>query len=142
MPPRRSSVEERFVAKVDKTDSCWLWMAHTNRDGYGCFWDGKQFKAHRWAYERYVGPIPEGLQLDHLCRVRHCVNPEHLEPVTQQENISRGQAGWAATRITHCPKGHEYSPENTHMRADRRRECRECMRARAREYYARHAVSA
>src|SRR5438105_2573404 len=106
-------VVERFWAKVEKTDTCWLWTASTANGGYGAFvLNDVIVRAHRFAYELLVGPIPEGLQLDHLCRVRHCVNPAHLEPVTQQENIRRGERATA----THCPNGHEYTPENTQIR--------------------------
>lgn len=80
---------ERFWAKVNKTGDCWLWTGwRTN--GYGRFTtNGKNWRAHRFAFEEMRGPIPEGLQLDHLCRVRHCVNPDHLEPVTRQQNMLR-----------------------------------------------------
>lgn len=93
-------VEQRFWMKVDRTDTCWLWTASKTRNGYGMFGvsiDGKvtTSPAHRWAYEMLVGPIPTGLQIDHLCRVRHCVNPAHLEPVTGTQNIRRG---WVARR--------------------------------------------
>jgi hypothetical protein len=92
--------------------------------------------AHRWSYEYHVGPIPDGLQLDHLCRVRRCVNPWHLEPVTNRVNSQRGKAGAvnAARQEAKefCPYGHPYSPENTYQRPDRNgRDCRRCMRARA-----------
>lgn len=86
---------------------------------------------HRVAYQHLVGPVPEGLQLDHLCRNRGCFNPEHLEPVTAQENILRSVA-----HITHCPQGHEYTTENT-GRTGNRRYCRECKRKKAlARYYA------
>lgn len=92
-PRRRSDPAERFWSKVDKgaDDECWLWTASTDGHGYGQFWNGeRRMPTHRWAYEQARGPIPEGLQLDHLCRVRRCVNPDHLEAVTQAENIRRG----------------------------------------------------
>src|SRR6266496_2265386 len=88
----------RFWAKVDRSGgsrACWLWTGKTGRDGYGRIGLGGRgalvrVRAHRFAYELLIGPIPDGLQIDHLCRVRHCVNPAHLEPVTQRENILRG----------------------------------------------------
>ena len=86
----------RFWTKVDKrphmSDGCWLWMASKrNSKGYGQFWaDGKIVPAHRWAYEQFKGPIPDGLQIDHLCRTPACVNPAHLEAVTAKENNNRG----------------------------------------------------
>jgi hypothetical protein len=95
--PRLSTSEKatrdcaRFWAKVEKTDGCWFWRARIIATGYGSFsLDGRKVMAHRFAYELLVGPIPEDLELDHLCRVRHCVNPAHLEPVTHRENILRG----------------------------------------------------
>jgi hypothetical protein len=133
---------ERFWPKVNKNGPvpphapelgpCWLWLGYC-RDGEGrypwMYFEGRPLAAYRVAYILLVGPIPEGLQLDHLCRVPPCVNPAHLEPVTQQENIRRQCAA-----ITHCPKMHEYTPENTAF-YDGKRRCRECTRinsARAR----------
>lgn len=84
-------VQIRFLRKVDKTDSCWLWTAYVNDDGYGMFRDnGRLLSAHVWSYEHEHGPVPDGLELDHTCRVRACVNPAHLEPVTHAENVRRG----------------------------------------------------
>jgi hypothetical protein len=124
----RPSEEERFWSKVAKVgEGCWLWNGAIVSSGYGCFWSaGRAVGAHRWSYQRIVGPIPSGLHLDHLCRVRNCVNPAHLEPVTQAENTLRG-VGLAAANAskTHCPAGHEYTPENTY-REGRRRRCKTC----------------
>ena len=91
---RFQPTEVRFWRFVAKTDTCWLWTGAT-ASGYGLFWDERQVRAHRWAYESEVGPIPEGLQLDHLCRVPLCVRPDHLEPVTGAENMRRM---WLARR--------------------------------------------
>lgn len=88
--PRPLTRAERFWSKVEKTDGCWLWTSTTNENGYGRFSIKRRFvSAHRLAYEMTVGPIPDGLTIDHLCRVRSCVRPEHLEAVTLQENCLR-----------------------------------------------------
>jgi hypothetical protein len=100
---------ERFWPKVQKTETCWLWMAGTDRKGYGVIGQGRRparmLQAHRVAYELCVGAIPEGLVLDHLCRNPPCVNPSHLEPVTNRENILRGETFARDNSLkTHCPK--------------------------------------
>lgn len=124
----RGTVQERFWAKVDRRspDECWAWLASRCSDGYGTFRVGERIAgAHRVAYEMLVGPIPDGLELDHLCSLRECVNPAHLEPVTHAENVARGRA----TRPTHCSKGHERTPENVLIQAnDGHRRCRVCQR--------------
>lgn len=102
-----------FADKVDFTDSCWLWTGAKNPNGYGVFRGvDRTHIAHRWAYETFVEPCP-GLDVDHLCRVRNCVNPDHLEAVTRQENLLRG-VGLAAQNAakTHCPQGHLLSGDN------------------------------
>lgn len=141
LPPPRSRAdlrtdEERFWARVDKTGECWLWTGYLN-DGYGIFWAGPRPRTprgpHRVSYEWVKGAIPEGLQIDHLCRVRHCVNPEHLEVVTQRENILRGRgAAVGNLEKTHCPRGHAYAGENLLIQGRKRnqRACRTCGRAR------------
>ena len=128
------TTSQRFFHYVEFTDSCWLWrgaLAH----GYGRFRvEGRLVGAHRYAYEFCVGPIPDGLQIDHLCRVRHCVNPDHMEPVTQRVNILRGE-GLAAqhARATHCPHGHPYDKGNTILSKGKRfcRICRDTRNRRA-----------
>ena len=112
---------QKFWSNVEKTPNCWIWRAGLKNDGYGNFQYGgrlnkTQVQAHRVAYILTKGDIPEGLQLDHLCRNRACVNPAHLEPVTCQINLLRGQTTTAAnSRKSHCPQGHEYTPENTYL---------------------------
>ena len=95
-PPRIVGDDRaRFMAKVDQSGDCWLWTAHVNADGYGVFrFDGQMGGAHRFAYRLLVGPIHEGMELDHLCRTRHCVNPAHMEVVTHAENVRRS-ARWS-----------------------------------------------
>jgi hypothetical protein len=117
-----------FFNKVNKTlDGCWLWTGAINASGYGGVnINSKYYVAHRVSYEYLLGPVPEGLFLDHLCRVRNCVNPEHLEPVTHKENALRGMSPFAKNaRKTHCPKGHRYDEINTRL-TSRGRSCKAC----------------
>jgi hypothetical protein len=106
----RAPIDERFFAKVDAHGVCWEWTAATAKNGYGVFNRGAgagTALAHRWCYEFLVGPIPDGLQLDHVCRNRRCVNPDHLEPVSQRENLLRGYSRMAQNaRKTCCPQCH------------------------------------
>jgi hypothetical protein len=126
---------DRFWAKVNKTETCWLWTAARDRKGYGHFGltSRKTVLAHRYAYQALVGEIPQGLELDHLCRNPPCINPAHLEPVTSRINALRGfgQGGLNA-RKTHCPQGHEYDTENTGRDRNGNRYCRTCNKARSR----------
>lgn len=122
---------ERFWEKVDFGVDCWKWDAYCDPEGYGRFMLGsRNVYSHRFAYEFCVGIIPRNKQIDHLCRVRHCVNPDHLEVVTQRENILRGKGITAqAAKAANCPHGHEYNAENTIIRNQGWRQCRTCKRA-------------
>lgn len=127
---------KRFLPKVDASDylGCWPWRGSIGTRGYGMFRlhsRGPVVRAHRFAYEALVGPIPAGMTLDHLCRNRACVNPAHLEPVSNRENILRGTNPAAQNaRRTHCRMGHEFSAENTHITPQGDRRCRACQRER------------
>jgi hypothetical protein len=132
-------IVERFLAKVDGTlFGCWYWTGKIDRNGYSGFWDGKAVVGHKWAWEHVNGPTPAGLELDHLCRNRACVNPLHLEPVTRSVNILRGDSHIAAQmQQTHCIHGHAFTPENTIRRANGGRKCRTCASATSARYAAR-----
>jgi hypothetical protein len=144
----------RFWAKVNKNGpipanrpdlgSCWIWLGSKNHDGYGRFnLDRcKRPLAHVFAYEDVFGPVPEGLELDHLCRVHQCCNPHHVEPVTRRENLLRGNTVTAENAAkTHCPRGHPYDLVNTSWREPKRpgnappRACITCRRTAQREQY-------
>lgn len=175
---------ETFWTRVEKTNSCWFWKGAKTSAGYGhLVLDGTHEYAHRLTYRLENGPITEGLHIDHLCRVRHCVNPAHLEAVSHAENVRRGLAPFGVLRSeckrghdisdpenvreltngtrqclichrirmenrlaklrkrpwprTHCPKGHEYTPENTQFSKQGHRRCAECNRANALTHYRR-----
>ena len=117
---------------------CWIWAGYIANNGYGQHtYKGRTYKAHRLVYELLVGPIPDGLQLDHLCRVRCCVNPAHLDPVTQKENVLRGESFSAVNASkTHCCKGHPLTPDN--ISGNRWRKCKICKSESAKKYSAAH----
>lgn len=134
----------RFWTRVDFTDSCWLWAKRLQADGYGSFSieSGRTVLAHRWAYEFIMGAIPTGLTLDHLCRVRHCVNPEHLEPVTAAVNTMRGYgAGAIHARQTHCIHGHILSGDNIYLTPRGHRVCRHCHKGAVQRYLSKLALN-
>jgi hypothetical protein len=125
----------------EPNSGCWLWTGYVDRKGYaGVGYKGRRRRAHPVAYEIAKGPIPDGLEIDHLCRTRCCVNPDHLEAVTHAENIARADYSGRPRRAnlfclakTHCPAGHPYEGENLHIDAKGARVCRECQRKSNRE---------
>lgn len=141
MPGKRGTPEERFWRHVARggPDECWVWSGMTV-NGYGHLGGGAGYSrwiAHRFAYELLVGPIPDGLDLDHLCRSRACVNPAHLEPVDRRTNVLRGVGITARNAAkTHCVNGHAFTPENTQPLRNGGRGCRTCRRIRNRRYKA------
>lgn len=133
-------IEDRFWSQVDAMGVCWEWTGAKMHKGYGTISiNGRTCRAHRIAYESLVGPIPPGLVLDHLCRVHHCVNPDHLQPVTHRVNTFRSPIAPAVRNAakTHCIKGHPFDVANTVVPADGHRRCRQCQRDRDRDYHAR-----
>lgn len=137
--------ETRFWPKVHKTQGCWEWTGALTDQGYGSFYvrgtgayTTLKVLAHRWSYESLRGPIPDGLELDHLCRNRACVNPDHLEPVTSRVNMLRGMAPAAITfRTNRCKRDHEFTAENTYYRPDGMgRQCYACIRIRSARFNA------
>lgn len=129
-----SELPDQLSAKIEPepTSGCWLWTAATDPKGYGRVGipgTRRAGLAHRIIYELLVGPIPDGLEMDHLCRNTSCVSPWHLEPVTRLVNVRRGNGGQYWATKTECPKGHPYDEANTSINGRGSRECRICIRS-------------
>lgn len=139
--PQSQDLIDRFAERVVlEPDGCWSWDGPHDSSGYGRFRLGAPGQlttgTHRFAYEWLIGPILEGLDLDHLCRNVGCCHPDHVEPVTRAENLKRSDVALGIrTEATHCVNGHEFTPENTYIRTSGRRACRECKRAYDRRVY-------
>lgn len=125
----------RLASRIARSGECWVWQGRPNNEGYGqVSWHGRRTHPHRLVYELLAGPVAQGLVLDHLCRVRLCVNPAHLEQVTSRENVLRGVGPSAQNAVkTHCPSGHAYTPDNTRVRRGRRH-CAACHRTNQANY--------
>jgi hypothetical protein len=138
-----SDVLQRILSRVSETESgCWEFGGYRLPAGYGRLgWNGRLWLTHRVTYTLLVGPIPEGLEIDHLCRNKPCCNPSHLEAVTRSENIRRGPQGEIAAERerakTECPLGHPYDAINTYFAPDGYRQCRICKRLAGQRYSAR-----
>ncbi len=140
----RISLEERLFRRRYIDGTCWRWTGFLSAQGYAQLTVAKRvLRLHRVAYELWIGAIPDGMEIDHTCRIRDCFNPDHLEVVTHRENIRR--SSWKPYlvsipprfELTHCAHGHEYSPENTRVAQSKKgpfKVCRTCHRAKEREY--------
>lgn len=133
MTPPAIALERAWAhVEPEPNSGCWLWVGARGPKGYGNLWVlGKLVGAYRFFYEQFKGPVPEGLELDHLCRTPPCVNPAHLEPVTSRTNTLRGKSPSAihATQ-THCLRGHAFDAANTRLTRRGTRDCRACFNYR------------
>lgn len=145
LPAAAARLPRRFASKylADEATGCWNWTAARDRDGYGVFnFPWGQHYAHRVSYELHVGEIPDGFQIDHLCRNRSCVNPAHLEPVNSRTNTMRSPTALATINATktHCRRGHAFDEINTAVDKTGKRTCRKCNYIRSRAYIIRQRL--
>lgn len=149
----RSRFLHRQIRVIRRGDwECWIWQGACDRAGYGVIVrDRQSYRAHRVSYEIFIGPIPPGLVIDHLCRTRNCLNPEHLEPVTIGENVRRGESiSMTQGKRTHCVNGHPFSSDNVRLSSYRQkdftrgtyRKCKECARQIGQRYRERKRTAA
>jgi hypothetical protein len=143
----KGTLRERVFARltIDQENGCLLWTGCRVK-GYGYVAEGQAPRlVHQLMYEWFIGPVPFGMEIDHLCRIRHCAAPAHLEAVTHAENLRRSRGhqppGWNASK-THCPQGHPYDEANTIRTGPNKRACRQCKRERNKAAYARKKVTA
>ena len=133
IPGTRAPVDDRFWSFVhtEPNSGCWIWCGARHQRGYGSFYaDGVVHRAHRWAFEHFRGPVPANLVIDHRCRNPSCVNPDHLEPVTQRTNVLRGGAPAAGQhQQTRCVHGHALVGANVYTKPNGARQCKTCRRA-------------
>lgn len=130
------TLRDRLLAKIIvQPDGCWVWRGAAQPTGYGQLWNGKRpEQAHRLSYKMFCGPVPDGVEVDHVCRVRDCVNPKHLRLLPHRDNVLAGNTGPARNAAkTHCDYGHELSGRNLRFAVNGSRQCRACDRRRAQE---------
>ena len=131
---------EKVLARLVREDSgCWTWPG-AQCHGYGYCWagDGRYLRVHRYVYQSVVGPIPDACEIHHTCGNRNCANPDHLVPISRRDHLLIGTSPVGENaRKTHCPQGHEYTPENTYVKSGRR-VCRTCKRTQGREWTKRY----
>ena len=145
-------IPKRLMQRIDIQDRnfkspCWIWIGKKDRYGYGyCHFEGEKRPAHRVFFRLFYGYFPPypGFHVDHLCRNRDCVNPDHLEKVTPQENASRAKPFRPPdpkSFNTHCVNGHEFTDQNTYLRPSGSRDCRACIRSRVRKYQSKRSAA-